>query len=622
MRAAFLFMSKRSILLALIILLSLVLGFVTFTPPQAVNVVRHGGYWLVLLAFVLFAWYFFRSLRDVWPERRIVRGWWRAGLLVLGATVFLHLHERHEFKVVSDEVVLGSTAMQMHFERQAAVIVRGYDYAGNFTPFNIYVDKRPLVFPFLLSLVHDLTGYRVTNVFALNGLLSLALTALFYLLGCRLGGPPAGAAAVLLLCSVPLVAQNATGGGFELLNMVMIVLTLWLGQRYAERPETIRLCAFVLAGVLLAQVRYESALFILPVGATVFYVWWRERRADLPWPLILTPLLLVLVPLQHNVFNLSQTIWQLNDVAGATQPFGLQYFYENVGHAMNFFFSFDGTQPSSWLVAIFGTFGVGFFVLTLYKHHREIFALEPATAVFCIFIIGLLAHTGLMLCYFWGRWDDPIIRRLSLPAHVLLIFAFIFVLPRLTSHRRHWPVVIGAVLAYIAGVTVPVSAMHRFTQENFAARTTNWIGGYIRALGSKSALAIDNTTGLQWFLYHKSSINPALLSQRPAAFLYHYRRHSFNEIIVVQRVGLDLAANQRLVSAEDDLGPGIQLELIEEKAFAPAYLVRISRVAGVDEAKFLAWAQERKKLTETKQVTLVPFTVDAAQVVEWLRQLP
>jgi hypothetical protein len=176
MRAAFLFMSKRFILLVLIILLSLVLGFVTFTPPQAVNVVRHGGYWVVLLAFTLFAWYFFRSLRDAWPE-------------------LLHLHERHEFKVVADEVVLGSTAMQMHFERQAAVIVRGYDYAGNFTPLNVYVDKRPLVFPFLLSLVHDLTGYRVANVFVLNGLLSLALTALFYLLGCRLGGPPAGAAA-------------------------------------------------------------------------------------------------------------------------------------------------------------------------------------------------------------------------------------------------------------------------------------------------------------------------------------------------------------------------------------------------------------------------------------------
>jgi hypothetical protein len=615
-------MPRRIILLVLVVLLSLTVGFVTFTPVQAVGIVRHGGYWLVLLAFVLFGWYFVRSLWAEWGQLRSWRGWWRAGLLILGMTVFLHVHERHEFKVVADEVVLGLTAMDMHFEREAAVMLRGYDYAGNFTLLNVYVDKRPLFFPFLLSLVHDLAGYRVANIFVLNGLLSLALTALFYLLGRRLGGPPAGTAAVLLLCGIPLVAQNATGGGFELLNMVMIVLTCWLGLRYAEQPTADRLCAFALAGVLLAQVRYESAVFILPVGASILYIWGRERRGDLPWPLIFAPLLLLLLPLQHNVFNLSQASWQLNDVAGATRPFGLQYFYDNVGHAMNFFLSFDGTQPSSWLVAVLGTFGVGFFVLTLYKQHREIFSLEPATAVFCIFLLGLIIHTGLMLCYFWGHWDDPIIRRLSLPAHVLLIFALIFVLPRLTNHRLRWPVLTGGALAFLIGVTVPASAMHRFTQENFAARTTNWLGGHIRALGEKSVLAIDNNAGLQWFLYRKSSINPVALSLRPEAFLYHYRRHSFDDIIVVQRVGLELRPNQRFISAVDDLGPGIQLELIEERAFAPSYLVRISRVSGVDEAKLLAWAKERKKLTEAKMITAIAPTVDAEQLIEWLRQLP
>ncbi|HUL54548.1 MAG TPA: glycosyltransferase family 39 protein [Opitutaceae bacterium] len=615
-------MSKRMVLLVLVTLLSLVVGFVTFTPAQAVGLVRHGGYWLVLLGFVLFAWYFARSLRAEGASLAVSPGWGKAALFVLGMAVFLHLHERHEFKIVADEVVLGSTAMEMHFERQAAVVVRGYDYAGNFTPLNVYVDKRPLLFPFLVSLVHDLSGYRVTNVFALNALLSLALTTLFFLLGRRLGGPPAGVAAVLLVCAVPLVAQNATGGGFELLNMVMIVLSMWLGLRYAERPTTDRLCAFVLSGVLLAQVRYESAVFVLPVGATIAYVWWREHRVDLPWPVILTPFLLLLLPLQHNVFNLSQASWQLNDVAGATQPFGPQYFYDNVGHALNFFFSFDGTQPSSWLVALLGVVGVGFFVLTLYKHHQEIFALEPAMAAFCIFIIGLLVHTGLMLCYFWGRWDDPIIRRLSLPAHILLILAFVFVVPRLIGHRLRWSILIGIVLAYLVSVTVPVSAMHRYTEENFAARTTNWLGGRIRALGAKSVLAIDNNAGLQWFLYRKSSINPTALSLRPEAFLYHYRRHSFDEIIVVQRVGLDLAPNQRFVSAEDDLGPGIQLETIEEKAFAPPYLVRMSRVIGVDEPKLLAWAKERKKLAEAKKITSIAASVDADQLVDWLRQLP
>jgi hypothetical protein len=611
------------VLFSLVALLALTLGFFTFSPAQAVGVVRESGYWFMLAAFALFVARFGRSLRGDWPGIRDWRGWWRVGLLLIGATLLLHVHERHEFKVVADEVVLSSTAMEMHFHRDAAVVVRAYDYAGNFTPLNVYVDKRPLFFPFLLSLIHDATGYRVANVFLLNGALSLALITLFYLVGRRLGGPPAGTAATLLLCTVPLVAQNAVGGGFELLNLVMIVLTLWLGQRYVERPEADRLGAFVLAGVLLVQTRYESAVFVLPVGATILYVWWRERRMDLPWTLILAPLLLLLLPLQHNVFNLSQGSWQLNDVAGATAPFGLRYFYDNVGHALNFFFSFDGTQPSSWLVAILGILGVGFFVLTFYKNHREIFAADPTTAAFCLFMIGLLLHTGLMLCYFWGHWDDPIIRRLSLPAHVLLIFSFLFVLPRLTAHRLRLPILIGATVTYLLGVTIPASAMHRFTQDNFAARTTNWLGGHIRALGSKSVLAIDNNAGLQWFLHRKSSINPVLLSQRAEAFLYHYRRRSFDEFLVVQRVGLDLKSNQRFISVDDDLGAGIQLELIEERAFAPAYIVRVSRVVGVDEEKFLTWAKERKRLTEARKITPLPAVpVDAEQLVDWLHQLP
>ena len=43
----------------------------------------------------------------------------------------------------------------------------------------------------------------------------------------------------------------------------------------------------------------------------------------------------------------------------------------------------------------------------------------------------------------------------------------------------------------------------------------------------------------------------------------------------------------------------------------PPYLVRISRVVGVDEAKLLAWAKERKKLAEAKKITSIAATVDA-----------
>jgi hypothetical protein len=626
-------MSRRFFLLILLCLFALVLGVFTFTPVRAVILVRFYGYWAILVAFGLFVWYLSRSLKDVRISRQTLREWWPAVVFILAATAFLHLHEKHEFKIVADEVLLSSAAMEMHFEREAAVVLRGYEYAGNFVPMQVFVDKRPLFFPLLISLVHDFTGYRVGNVFVLNAAVSLVLIATLFLVGRRLGGPWAGAAAVLLLCGIPLVAQNVTGGGFELLNITMIVLTLWLGLRYADRPDDDdRLSAFALSSVLLAETRYESVLFVLPVAASILYLWWRERRVNLPWPLFAVPLLMILYPLQHKVFDLSESSWQMGDVAGATTPFALKYFYDNVGHAINFFFSFDGVQPSSWLVALIGIPAVGFFVLMFYKEHRSIFSREPVLGVACIFVLTLILHTGVMLCYFWGHWDDPIIRRLSLPTQILLILATVFVLPKLVGHAKRWRVLVGAAGLYIISFTVPASAMHRYTEENFAARTTNWVAGYIRGLGDKKVLAIDNNSGLQWFLYRKSCVNPLLLINRTDEFIFHFKRRSFDEVLVVQRAGLDLKTNERFVSASDDLGPGIKLELVEERAMSPIYLMRISRVVSVDETAFKAWAatrrEQEKKAAEAKASTssAAPASTmdmaDPTSLVLWLHNLP
>lgn len=621
------FMRSRIVLLGLVTALACVLGFLTFTPIQALLLVKYGGYWLTLLTFSLFAVFLVRSLRDCRP---ILCGeGWRARALplltILGGAAFLHVHEPHGYKIVMDEIVLQSTAMRMHQDREVSVAARAYDYAGNFTVFSSYIDKRPLFFPFLLSLVHDLTGYRTANAFWLNGALTVALLGLLHAVGRRAAGPEGGLAAVLLVCTVPLVAQNAASAGFELLNLVMILVALWLGMRSAEKPDDDRLSAFVLSGVLLAQVRYESVLFILPVGAAVLYGWWRERRVRLPWPLLVTPLLLVVYPMQYNVFKLSEASWQLDDVAGATTPFSPAYFYDNVGHAMNFLFSIGGSQPNSWLLAGLGCLGVGFFVLLLYRRHRVIFSEEPARAVLCIFLLGLVLHAFLMLCYFWGKWDDPLIRRLSLPAHLLLVLALVTVWSELVPHRQRWRALIAATLVYLIGVTAPAVSAHRYTQENFAARTSNWLAGHISGYtdAGRQVLAIDTTTGLLWFLHRQSSVTISALSLRPEAYLWHFNNRSFTDYLVVQRAAIDFTTGERVVALDDAVGDGFELELIEEKAFAPNYLVRLSRVVAVDEEKLKAWAARRNQA--------VPLTAEAKEelkreanepVADWLRQLP
>jgi len=178
------------------------------------------------------------------------------------------------------------------------------------------------------------------------------------------------------------------------------------------------------------------------------------------------PLLLVILPLHFSVFKVMQATWQLNDVPGAAVPFSPGYFYDNVGHALNFFLSTDGYQPNSLLVSLLGAAGVSFFVLVLYRDHRDIFRARPAEAVFCLFGLGLIAHTGFMLCYFWGHFDDPIIRRLSLPSHLLFVLSFLFIYPRLVAHPARWRGLIAVTVAYLFAATLPTTAMHRYTQEN------------------------------------------------------------------------------------------------------------------------------------------------------------
>jgi hypothetical protein len=55
-----------------------------------------------------------------------------------------------------------------------------------------------------------------------------------YTLGRMLAGRVAGWLGVVLFAGLPLLSQNATGGGFELINLVMILATLLLGARCVE----------------------------------------------------------------------------------------------------------------------------------------------------------------------------------------------------------------------------------------------------------------------------------------------------------------------------------------------------------------------------------------------------
>ncbi|MFM1747420.1 MAG: hypothetical protein RLZZ188_1086 [Verrucomicrobiota bacterium] len=553
-----------------------VTGFAAVPDRHAIAFVSKAGYWMVLAGVACWIW----SLRVGGVIGFGRRPWGRldpvGAALIAGAGLILLVHERFGFKIVMDELMLLGTSMSMHLDRLVLTPLRGNDIQGAFEILEGMVDKRPLLFPFLLSVVHDVAGYRPENAFALNVVLTFVLLGLVWKLGGRLAGRTGGALGVVLLAGLPLLGQNATGGGFELLNLVMIVVTLLLGVRFAERRDGPALGALVFSAVLLAQVRYESVVFLGPVALLVILVWVRDGRAEIPWPVVAAPLLLVHVPLHQRIFDLRASAWELTSRPGFTEPFSVSYVPDNLAHALAFFFGRASDQPNSLVLSALGGLAVPFVALRVARWRLEPAGVPAVSAVTALFGLGFLLHFALLMCYFWGKFDDPVIRRLSLPAHLGLVLAVLLLLPAIPTVVARRVVLAVAVLGVLIR-GVPSMAAHAYSQEYTPGRETAWRREFMAAMPRPDYLMIDNDATL-WVTHRVSATPTSVASKRVADIAFHLRNRTFSDILVFQRFNVDPDSGALTLRAGDDPGPAFLLEPVAERRLHPLTLSRISRV--------------------------------------------
>jgi hypothetical protein len=597
---------------------AVVLGFLALSDDQAMRAMIYGGYWLMFALTALFVRSLWRLGRPDFAAWRTAPRW-PAGLIA-GCGVLLLVHEGYGFKILMDEVMLLGTSMSMHFDKMALVPMRGHDIQGAFEILGGELGKRPLFHPFVLSLLHDLTGYRPENAFVLNTVLTFVLLALGYETGRRVAGRGAGAVVVLLLTSLPLLAQNATGGGFELLNLVMVLVTLLLGMRALEKRDAASLEAMFLAGVLLACTRYESVLFLLPVGLVILRVWWVEQRPVLSLVSALGPLLLVPVAWHNRVFSARTSSWELGSQPGYEKPFDLSYVPNNVAHALNFFLDWTGEHSNSLVLAGLGLAALPFFVLWTAKTLRNLRAAPPAQAGLALFCVGFAAHTLLLLCYFWGRFDDPVIRRLSLPLNLWLVLAVVGAALAFGAGLRAWRVLAGLAVAGTLFFSIPSMARHDYTLDYYVGREMAWRREFIAAHPEKDYLFIDNNS-IMWVTHLVSATPMVQARARKDVILFNQRNHIFSEIYVFQRLLVDPATGNLSLEADEDLGPAYHLEPVIEQRFTPFTVSRISRVVSIDDgaapaAPAPAAAPAAKLSTEERE------KVRQEYMKEFIKQLP
>lgn len=552
-------------------------GFIGLEVEPAGMLVKRFGYHVMLLTFVLWG----ASLGRLWrerlpggaPDRRELLG---AGGVIALFTLMAVTAEPFRSKVLYDEFVLQSTAFNMHFFRDTATMVRGYDLLGTFLSLDNYLDKRPNFYPFLISLVHDLTGYRPANAYWLNAVLYPVTLGLAYHLGRQIAGRWGALLTVLLLGSLPLLGQNATGAGMELLNFAMILVVAALGGAYLRRPDGPRLSALVLGAVLLAQSRYESAIFVLPAGIIILLGWWKGGRVVLSWPAVVSPLLLVPFALQNKVLNSTKWMWELRE--NQETRFSLDYLDGNLAGAVDFLFNTTHRYANSPVLTVLGLLALGWFLWQVLRRRtgwREM----PADSLALILVsLGAVANTVLILFYYWSNFNDPMASRFALPLHLVLVFAVVGAGAALGRRRP----AVTAVLTGVALLAV-VTATSRLAQSLYShtgGDEIEWEKRFVAARPPGDRLIISNKSTLPWLLLRTPSIligRARLVADRVQSSL---QESMFREILVMQSFRPTTADGDHAMVPEDRLPQGFELEFLTERRFGTK-LTRISRLVAI-----------------------------------------
>ena len=499
----------------------------------------------------------------------------RSGLTACAlGCAFIFLQADFGYKIVMDEYLLASTAENLH--RSGEVVVTPaqiQDPAGNeLVPLQQFTDKRPWFYPFLVSVLHDLLGFREVNSFLLNGCIGVALVITVGYFGNGLWAGAGAWLAILLMASLPLVAQNATGGGMELLNLWLLILLMVMAATYLEQPTRAKEGLLCLVAVLLAYTRYESTLFIFPTAVVVIRGWFRRGRSLLSVATLLTPLLLIAAGWQVIGYMGASSGWELT--RDATKPFATEHFFSNLPHALNFLTTVDGSLANSPLLALCGLVALVAAPM-LIRHNRVRFIENPFWLSTLIFAPFIMLQFSFMLGFHASRLDSPFVSRYALPFCWLLVLSTIILGYHLVArHPARARALILLVGLYGFAYTIPTNAKAIFTQRNFAVNEQEWLMLLAEEELPAGTLWIDSVT-LQHVLAGRAVITPNRATANREWLQAQLKDGVYPAVMRVERLVLNGRDFESTGAATFDVGGGMEFERFKERSFRPFTLTRV-----------------------------------------------
>ena len=354
---------RKIILLIFIICASFLVGILT--PKHYIPTFFEDlGYYFILVSFILWATYLFKlylkKIKDILLKH------YQGLLLSVLLLIFIFCIAPPKFKVLSDETNLIGVSMAMYQSKKASLPLKGFNFEYKKPEYNSVIDKRPLLFPLMVSFVHSVRGYSAFNGFVVNFIAGVGVLFIFYLFIYTHFSRIYGLLSILMFASFPGFVTWVTSSGFETLNLFFIIFTIFLFNKVITTRSIQHAELLFLTLLLVSQSRYESIIFTLAILFLVPLLFNKESISALTIITFITPILFIPVIWSPRLYadlpDINRVGTTLIQVPSLYDAFSFTNLLENTRQNLIAFLGLDPYLGFSPLISLLAV--GGFFLLT------------------------------------------------------------------------------------------------------------------------------------------------------------------------------------------------------------------------------------------------------------------
>lgn len=552
----------------------LVLGIVALNPSMKVWLLEQYGYYAIFVTF--FLWLSSMPLPRLTRHRSAVllREHGPVALMALILVILAVVVCPPAFRNPAEEAGLSGIAMNMHARKVLYTpreILPGTEGIGEIVEEGL--ERRPMLFPFLINLVHSLLGWREANVFLLNGFLGFLLFFFFYFLLRRWFPGFLAVSGMCLLASIPLVVLWVTSGGLEIANLLFIVLAFLAFERFLVFRSARHAEYLILTLLVLAATRFESFFFALPMLLCIVGYLRHEEVRNLTGRLIVAPLLLL------------PTMWQWMSVTD-TSAFGLfegnsafntQWLGPNFLHALDFFWGSKLAFGMIPWISFGAMIGAGILVGQILKKEEDLPTPQAISGL--VAVVSIVLQASITFLSYRGSLGLPSGLRHGLVFMPFVVLLNLFLIQIVTGDGRRNRWLVGVCIACFFFYYWPVANANTAMRNTLIVReyqeAKNWfgIGGQ-----QKDLLLVSYRPGL-FIPGHWNVISYDTLVQQDALIKKRIADRAIGEVIAHQCVRRsDGKPVNPDTTVEIVLGSGWKSEPLYQKPINEEYDLRLLRL--------------------------------------------